>query len=154
MEIDSLTNIIMPPKSVQMTIIGDESRMTRESEVSRAWIAPGVKLSKYRIHLRSFRNATDYESKAVMGFLTTSLQDELDGIGASSGEQVDAIGLVYWAEEDRDKRRGVGIEMVFRDSSGKIIAELRHRIYESSPEAAAEEMVEAVTDFIEDHRVR
>jgi serine/threonine protein kinase len=136
------------------TIIVDASRMRRDAGVNLAWISPGIKLSRYRIRVRGYENATPYSSPQVLQYLMPTLQEELEGISRPSDPALFADGLIYWAEWRRGERRGLGVEMVFRDSSGSVVAELRHRIIENSPEDAAEEMVEAITDFVEDHRVR
>jgi serine/threonine-protein kinase len=153
-EPDSLTTVIMPANTFQRSIIRDDSRLTKESNVNRAWIKEGLKLSQYRIRIRAFRNATDHESPEMMQSLSDVLQEELDGVSEEDSDVLTADGLVVWAENRKGQRRGVEIEMVFRDSAGKVVAELRHRIIENSPEDAAQEMVEAITDFVEDHRIR
>ena len=114
--------------------------------VDWAAIRPGVKLSDYKIKVGKFRDLTGNAPPEVYKHLNYTLQEEMDGIAGGAGN-LSTQSAIYFAT------KGIGIEMIFRDSSGRVVAKMRHLI-RGKPGNAAEEMVEAVTDFVEDHPVQ
>ena len=45
------------------------------------------------------------------------------------------------------------IGRIFRDESGQVVAKLRDFVRDYPPDDAAEEILEQITDFVEDHPV-
>lgn len=133
-------------------IIRDYSDMWAGTDVDWASVARGVKLSQYTIKVGRFRNLTRYESREMRNTLEVTLQEEFDGIAGPKGTLTTQNAIV-WASNSEDGERGLGIEMIFRDSSGQVIAKLRNFVRGETPENAAEEMLEQVTDFVEDHQI-
>lgn len=114
-------------------------------------VAPKIHLAKHRIRINSFRNASGLESEQMMKYLRSDLQralDELEGTAAP----LTADGIVYWASNE-GRRRGAAIEMIFRDSSGRVVAKLRDQHPEGTAEDAAQELVDIVAEFVEDHTI-
>jgi serine/threonine-protein kinase len=141
-----------PPPATLITNVG---RMRKGDGVDLAWVAQGVRLAYHRIEVASFRNRTDVNDPAMMRWLTDSLQEELDGVTEEATEgALRLYGAVVWAADRPARRRGVEVQVSFRDSSGRPVAEMQHRIYENNPEDAAQEMAEAIAEFVEDHEVR
>jgi hypothetical protein len=71
--------------------------------------------------------------------------------GASNGA-LRTENAIYWAENDMSvKPRGIGVEMLFRDEEGNVVAMLRHLVRENNAADAAEEVAEAVAEFVEDN---
>lgn len=134
-------------------IIQNHEDMIAGGEVNWFAIAPNVRLAEHKIRVNSVRNFSSVREGKFISMLKDDLQTYLDEVTTSSKGTITADLGIYWAEDDRKKKRGVGVEAVFRDSSGKVVAKLRHLIRENSPEDAAEEMVEAIGDFVEDHEV-
>lgn len=133
-------------------IVPDYNALTQGSSVQWIWVAPGVELVNHSIRVGRWRNFTAYEKPEIVPeYLTANMQEEIDGV-VSGGPTLTAEGAIVWAGTDRKKKRGMTIEMIFRDAAGAIVAMLRHRIHENAPEDAAEEMPEAVAEFIESNR--
>ena len=134
-------------------IIQSHDDMIAGSEVNWFALAPRVQLSEHKIRVGSVRNLSSVQNQRIVAMLKNDLQTYLDEVTEpSKGALTTDLGI-YWAEDDADKKRGVGVEAVFRDGSGNVVAKLRHAIRENSPEDAMEEMIEAIGDFVEDHDV-
>ncbi|MGK2857652.1 MAG: serine/threonine protein kinase [Thermoanaerobaculia bacterium] len=133
-------------------IIRDYSDMWAGTDVDWASVARGVKLSQYKILVGRFRNLTRYDSPELRKMLEVTLQEEFDGIAGPKGTLTTQNAIV-WASNSEDGQKGLGIEMIFRDSSGQVIAKLRNFVRDYPPEEAAEEMLEQLTDFVEDHQI-
>ena len=135
----------------QRGFLPDYSALTRYDHVEWGWIAPGVQLSEYQIHVSPFRNATTVEDPEVRKYLDVNLQQLLNGVTTGAAGRLEADGLIWWAAQYPARPRGVGIEMIFRDSSGRVVAMIRHLIRENTPGDAAQEMADAVQEFVEDN---
>lgn len=133
-------------------IIRDYSDMWAGTDVDWASVARGVKLSDYAIKVGPFRNLTRYNSPALKRTLEVTLQEEFDGIAGKKGTLLTQNAII-WASDAEDGQKGLGIEMIFRDPSGKVIAKLRNFVRDYPPDDAAEEMLEQLTDFVEDHQI-
>ncbi len=131
-------------------IIRDYSDMWSRGGCDWASVARGVYLADYAIEISTFRNLTSVDNEDIRYWLEELLQEELDGIAGEKGT-VTTENVIYWASDEGDS--GIGIEMIFRTSSGRVLAKIRHEINEDSAADAAEEMAEVVADFIEDHEV-
>ena len=144
-------------------IIQDYSDMNEDGDIEFAWIAPGTRLSTYRFKAGKFEN------------LSTSVDDDMEAVvqtmlpralakAARAGDAAPELTVdsaIYWAQRaNRAKmwipyagghlaQAGVGIELVFRDASGKIVAKIRHSGREGDAlEAAAEELVDDVAGYV------
>ncbi|MBI2214486.1 MAG: serine/threonine protein kinase [Acidobacteria bacterium] len=133
-------------------IIRNYDDMWAGTDVDWASVARGVKLSQYAIKVGPFRNMTRYNSSALKRTLEVTLQDEFDGIAGSKGTLLTQNAII-WASDAEDGPTGLGIEMIFRDPSGRVVAKLRNFVRDYPPDDAAEEMLEQLTDFVEDHPV-
>lgn len=132
-------------------IIQSYDDMIAGDDVDWFAVAPNLHLAEHKIRIRSFRNASGLDSDEMMNYLRSDLQTALDELGGT-GATLSADGIVYWASNE-GRQRGIAIEMVFRDASGRVVAKLRDHHPEGSAEDAAEEIVGAVTDFVEDHTI-
>ena len=131
-------------------IIRDYSDMWSRGGLDWVSIAKGVELSNYRIKVSPFRNMTQFKDDAMMNYLNVVLQEELDDI-AGSDDTLTTENALFWAQER--PKFAVGIEMIFRDASGRVVAKIRHTHDEDSLEDAAQEMVDYIVEFVEDHDV-
>ena len=133
-------------------IIPDYGAMTRGRHVQWLWVAPDVRLRDHAVHIGQFRNTTAVDDPEVNRFLHEVAQDWVNAISNPDGPPLRTEGVIWWAAKQPARPRGIGIEMIFRDAEGRIVAMLRHRIRENTPADAAEEMAEAIQDFVEDGR--
>jgi tRNA A-37 threonylcarbamoyl transferase component Bud32 len=131
-------------------IILDYSDMWSRGGVDWAALAQGIRLADHRIRVSEFRNLTAFDDPAMMRYLNRVLQDQLDDVTGTK-ETLTTENAIFWAQEK--PRHGIGIEMVFRDSSGRTVAKIRHTHFEDSLEDAAQEMVDYIVEFVEDHEV-
>ncbi len=119
-------------------------------------VAPGVRLSNYNIRVGRFRNLGSSNSAAMLNYLNEVLPKNLAELAAderASGGTLTTENAIYWASDEKGGKRGVGVEMIFRDASGRLMAKFRHRIFENSAEDGAQEMVDAIAEFVQDHPV-
>jgi len=140
-------------EGVSRSLIQNHDDMIAGGVVNWFALAPRVRLAEHKIRVNSVRNFTSYQNAQLVSTLKNDLQIYLDSVTEPSKGTLTADLGIYWAGHGSDKKRGVGVEAVFRDGSGAIVAKARHLIRENSPEDAMEEMVEAIGDFVEDHDV-
>jgi serine/threonine protein kinase len=131
--------------------IPDYGALTAGEAVNWSWVAPSVTLANYKIQVGRYRNPTGVSSDGMMDWLTDQMQREIDDVTSGSRGTLTTEGYVYWAASE-GRKRGVAIEMLFRDGSGRIVAMMRHRINENSLEDAAQEMADAVVEFVEENK--
>jgi hypothetical protein len=137
----------------QKGFIGNYGDMVADpnENVEWAWVAPGVKLSDHKIRIGSFRNLTSATNPALAKNLEVALQSDINELTEdATGSLLTTEGVIYWAESSQSKKRGVGVEMVFKDPSGRIVAKIRHHAIKRSLEAGAEEVEGNVYDFVKD----
>lgn len=138
--------------SFRAGVIPDYEVLTKGNGVNWLWTAPGFRFVQHKIRIGAFRNVTAYDSPQLHANLGDAFQEQVDSVTEDAkGETLTTENAIVWTETSRGKKRGMGVEMVFRDGKGNIVAMLRHMERESSPEAASEEVVEAVVDFIEEN---
>jgi hypothetical protein len=146
-------------------IIEDYSDMVEGDGVEWVYLAPGVKLSDYTIKITGWKNKSEVGAKSMMNALDESFKEQIDqrlGKGKKGTLLVD--GGVYWAERASEGKRwipyaghhlaqaGIGVELVFRESNGNIVAKIRHSTREGNRlESAAEEVADDVVKFLEDN---
>lgn len=144
-------------------IIQDYGDMKEDGDIEWTWVAPGTRLASFRFAPGKFEN------------LSTSVDDDMEEVvekvlpralakasRAADGAPVLTVdSAIYWAQRaNRAKvwipyagmhlaQAGVGIELVFRDASGGIVAKVRHSGREGEAlEAAAQELVEDIAGWI------
>lgn len=146
-------------------IIEDYEDMVEGDGVEWAYIAPGVKLSSYKIKIGKFKNMSEVSSRKMVEALEEGFDEAFDRAGMKGGSgTLTTTNAVYWAERASEGKRwipyagghlaqaGVGVEMIFKDSSGKIVAKIRHSARQGSdPDEAADEVVDELANFIAEH---
>ncbi|HEX7341666.1 MAG TPA: hypothetical protein VF269_05260 [Rhodanobacteraceae bacterium] len=147
-------------------IITNYGNMQEGSDVQWYWIAPGAKLSSYRCKVGTVKNLTTIVDHGLRDTLKSDVPAVFnrDCSSAKGAKSLTVDVGVYWAERaNRHKawipfagahlaQAGVGIEMVFHDASGKIIAKLRDSGREGSKLGeAADDVLDDISKFIHDH---
>lgn len=146
-------------------IIEDYSDLVEGDGVEWAYIAPGVKLNDYTIRIGEVKNVSDITNRSMLETAEETFADALRRKGNDGRKgTLTAETAVYWAERQSAGKRwipyagahlsqaGVGIEMILRDSSGKIVAKIRHSGRQGSElDYAAEEVADEIIDFIADN---
>ena len=149
-------------------VITDYSDMEGGDQVEWMWIAPGVKLSDYRIDVSEFENLSKVNDTRMLDTLNDGMQTALTRIEKQrKGEPKGTLRTetaVFWAERASQGKRwipyagghlaqaGCGIEIVFKDEDGKIVAKIRHSGREGGqPSDAAWELIDEVADFVFNH---
>jgi len=131
-------------------VIKDYGDMWSGGGCDWASVRAGVRLTDYAISISPFRNLTDVHDEQLRYWLEERLQGDLDELAGEAG-RVTTDNVIFSAVEGRHAM--VGVEMIFRDSSGQVIAKLRHTMEEGSVADAAEDLEEVIADFVEDHDV-
>ncbi len=141
-------------------IIEDYSNM-EHGDLEWVWIAPGIRISDYKVDIGEFENLSEAYDGDMMETLNEGMRKAFTKM--SSGEKKGTLttqNAVYWAERGNSAKRwipfagshvaqaGLGIEMVFRDADGKIVAKLRHSGREGDRLSdAAWELTDEVADW-------
>ena len=149
-------------------IIEDYSDMSEGVDVEWQWVKPGFKIGDYNIDVAEFQNLSDINDNELVESATHQAREAFERLARQ--RQGDAKGslatenAIFWAERpSRGKRwipyagahlaqAGCGIEMIFRDSEGNIVAKLRHSGREGgSPAEAAIELMDEIFVFVRDN---
>lgn len=145
-------------------IIQDYSDMQQGDPVQWVWIAPGTRLSAHSFRVGKPRNLTTSVDADMEDALARNLPRTLDRAGASGGAPLQVEAAIYWVHRANRARSwipyagmhlaqaGVGVELVFRDSSGAIVAKMRHSGREGEAlESAVNELIDEIGDFVRAH---
>lgn len=141
-------------------IIEDYSDM-EHGDLEWVWVAPGIRISDYRIDVGEFENLSEAYDGNMMDTLNEGMQKAFGKM--SSGDKKGTLSTqnaVYWAERASNAKRwipfagshvaqaGLGVEMVFRDSEGNIVAKVRHSGREGERLSdAAWELIDEIADW-------
>lgn len=141
-------------------IIEDYSDMVH-GDLEWIWVAPGVRISDYQIDVAEFENLSEAYDGDLMDTLNQGMVKAFQRM--STGEKKGTLttqNAVYWADRSNSAKRwipfagshvaqaGIGIEMVFRDAEGNVVAKLRHSGREGSRLSdAAWELIDEVADW-------
>ena len=146
-------------------IIEDYSDLVEGDGVEWVYLAPGVSLNDYTIRIGEIKNVSDITNRSMLEAAEDTFAAALRRKGNDGRKgTLTAETAVYWAERASAGKRwipyagahlaqsGVGIEMILRDSSGKIVAKIRHSGRQGDDlEDAAEEVADEIVDFISDN---
>lgn len=131
------------------------------------WIAPGVQLSTYRFELGDVENLTLLVDEDMDQILHSGFPKVLQRAGSrdDAAPMLHIDAAVFWAERaNRSKwwvpyagghlaQAGVGIEMIFRDGAGNVVAKMRHSGREGDElGSATQELVDEIAGFIHAQR--
>ncbi len=144
-------------------IIKDYSDMKETDEIEWIWIAPGVRLSEHQFKVEPFENLTVMTDSSMEEVFEDALPRTLKRAGSKveTAEVLVVQGAIYWAQRASSSKRwipyvgghlgqaGLGIELVFKNPAGDIVAKIRHSGREGDElESAAEELVDDVVRFV------
>jgi len=144
-------------------VIEDYSNMHAGKYLEWEWIAPGVRLMDYKIDVGAFENMSKVNDERMLDTLDDGFRKAFQRLAKKAGDKgtLSTENAVYWAERASSAKRwipyagdhlaqaGCGIEMVFRDADGKIVAKIRHSGREGGqPRDAAWELIDEVADFV------
>lgn len=147
-------------------IISDYSNMGPIGEIEYAWIKPGVKLSDYRFNLQSFENLTIVVDPGMEETFNKVFPKQLSRGGSreAAAPVLNVKGAVYWVERANAAKiwipfagghmaqAGVGIELVFTNGAGEVVAKIRQSGREGRElKAAALGLSDDVARFVRDH---
>lgn len=145
-------------------IIADYSAMHAGDDIEWVWVAAGKQLHNHRFEAAPVRNLTAFDDDDAEDVLNSRLGKVLNKVGSADAAadvlQVDAA--IYWAQRSSTKKlwipyagghlaqAGLGIELVFKDASGAIVAQIRHSGREGDKlKDAAEELLEDLRRFVQ-----
>lgn len=144
-------------------IIQDYGDMKEDGDIEWTWVAPGVRLASFRFAAGEFENLSTSVDEDMEEVIRKVLPRALARAGKAdeSAPLLTVDSAIYWAQRANMAKMwipyagghlaqaGVGIELVFRDASGKVVAKVRHSGREGNElEAAAEELVDDVAGWI------
>ena len=138
----------------QRGIIKNYEDMYSGSPANWAAVAPGVKLSTFKIVVGRLLNLSGLERPEITAAFPAGLQTAIDEeVGTKGTVVVNAQVAVVAAVDDDKQGHAIVVEMIFRDPQGKILAKLHHRTEGRDFEGAVEDMVTELTEFVADHPV-
>lgn len=133
------------PPADSKPVIGDYTKLRRGQSVEWVFVAPKVDLSKFNIQISKFDDRSTLRSPKVQSTLEAGLIASFRG-RESSAKTLTTRNAIYWARSGA-KDEGLGIEMIFLDSTGSVVAMLRHSVKGSPPEEAARRAASSVAEF-------
>jgi serine/threonine-protein kinase len=136
----------------QRGIIRNYEDMYSGSPANWAAVAPGVKLSTFKVVVGRLQNLSGLDRPQIQAAFPGGLQVAIDEeVGAKSTAIVNAQIAVVAAVDDDKQGHSIVVEMIFRDALGKTLAKLHHRTEGRDFDGAVEDMVTELTDFVADH---
>ncbi|HEX9981729.1 MAG TPA: hypothetical protein VGF69_00565 [Thermoanaerobaculia bacterium] len=147
-------------------IIDDYEDLVAGEDIEWLWVKDGVKLSDYKFKLSGkFVNKSEINDKSMMSTFNENFDEVVNSRNEKAAKGTLTVdGGVYWAERmSRGKmwipyagghlaQAGAGIELVFKDSKGNVVAKMRHSGRQGDkPEEAAEELLDDVANYVADH---
>jgi serine/threonine-protein kinase len=138
----------------QRGIIKNYEDMYSGSPANWAAIAPGAKLSTFKVVVGRPQNLSGLERPQIDAAFPAGLQTAIDEeVGTKGTVIVNAQIAVVAAVDDDKQGHSIVVEMIFRDPQGKVLAKLHHRTEGRGFDGAVEDMVTELTDFVADHPV-
>ncbi len=138
----------------QRGIIKNYEDMYSGSPATWAAVAPGVKLSTFKIGVGRLLNLSGLDRPQIAAAFPAGLQTSIDGeVGTKGTVVVNAQIAVVAAVDDDKQGHAIVVEMIFHDPQGKVLAKLHHRTEGRDFDGAVEDMVSELTDFVVDHPV-
>ncbi len=145
-------------------IIGDYTGMVEGDGLDWVWVDPSVKLSDYKIRINSVKNISEVSSKSIGLTLEETFESAMDRRGKGTKGTLTSETAVYWAERASQGKKwipyagghlaqaGVGVEVILRDSKGKIVAKIRHAGRQGEKvDEAAEEVADDLASYFTEH---
>lgn len=144
-------------------IIDDYSDMKESDDIEWVWVDPGVKLHDYQYKIEPFENLTVLTDRKMDEVFEDTLPRTLARAGAKddAAPVLTVEGAIFWAERaNRSKwwipyagmhlaQAGIGIEVIFKNEKGEVVAKIRHSGREGDDlENAAEELVDDLARFV------
>lgn len=150
-------------KEFKKGIIGDYADLQKDRDVEWAWIDRGVTLSSHKVNIESFEDATDDMGKSQLSAIKAIFKDNMEKLKGSKGALKADISVYEVQKYSPGKawipfagghqmQAGLGVEMVLKDKSGKIVAKFRHFAREGiTVESAAEEVSDDLRKYLAKH---
>lgn len=146
-------------KEFKPGILAEYSDLEKARNVEWAWVAKDVKLSDSKIEISSFDDASDELGKGQINSVKAILRDSLERSKGKQTLTVEASAYEYqkfspgkaWIPYAGGSlmQAGIGVELLFKDKSGKTVAKIRHFARSGSMvENAAQEFSDDVRKFI------
>jgi hypothetical protein len=145
-------------------IIEDYSDMVEGDGVEWVYLAPGVKLSDYKLDVGTIKNKSEIGAKSMINALKDALEEGSEHRLSGKKGALKAETAIYWAERSSEGKRwipyagfhlaqaGIGVEMILRSSSGDVVAKIRTSSREGDRlEGAAEEVADDILSYMEDN---
>lgn len=120
-------------------IISDYSNMSPMGEIEYAWVKPGTSLNDYKFKVAPIENLTVIVDEGMEDTFKTLFPKQLNRGGSrdANAPVLDVKGAIYWVERANAAKAwipfggmhmaqsGVGIELVFSNAAGEVVAKIR-----------------------------
>lgn len=147
-------------KDFKKGILSDYNDLNETRDVNWAWIASGTNLADHKISIESFEDATDEVGKNQLSSIKAIFQDTLERVKGSKGALTAKISIHEVQKYSPGKawipfagghqmQAGVGVEVLLKDKSGKVVGKIRHFARNGVAfETAAQESADDIRKFI------
>lgn len=143
-------------------VIEDYSDMKEGGDISWVWIDPNVKLAGNKIKISSFVNKSSMRKKSLTTTVDKIFNDAFGDIETNGNKGTLTTNCAIYMAELANMSKvwipfvgmhkaqaGIGVEMVFMNNKGKVVAKIRHTAREGLEiEKAAEEAADDIVKFI------
>lgn len=150
-------------KDFKKGIIDDYADLQKDRDVEWVWLERGVSLSSHKVSIESFEDATDDMGKSQLSAIKAIFKDNMEKLKGGKGTFKADVSIYEVQKYSPGKawipfagghqmQAGLGVEMVLKDKSGKIVAKFRHFAREGiTIESAAEEVSDDLRKYLAKH---
>lgn len=150
-------------KEFKKGIIGDYADLQKDRDIEWVWLERGVSLSSHKVNIENFEDATDDMGKSQLSAIKAIFKDNMEKLKGPKGTLKADISIYEVQKYSPGKawipfagghqmQAGMGVEMILKDKSGKIVAKFRHFAREGiTIEAAAEEVSDDLRKYLAKH---
>jgi hypothetical protein len=147
-------------KNFKKGIFSDYSDLEKGKDIDWVWVKKGFNLSDYKVIIESFEDSSDELGKTSLGGIKGIFSDDLERLKGSKGT-LKADFNVYEVQKfspgkawipfagGHQMQAGVGVEILFKDKGGEVIAKIRHFARNGTTnETAAQEVASNIKKYI------
>lgn len=150
-------------KDFRKGCITDYTDMEEGGDIKWVWVSPDVKLSEYRVVIKSFSDVSDEVKSTLLAEMKKLFLETFEKNRQATGS-LDAEVCIYEVQKfsagkawipfagGHKMQAGVGAEMILRTKDKKIVAKFRHFAREGAQiEQAAEEVADDLKKYMSKH---
>ncbi len=150
-------------KDFKKGCISDYSDLEEGEDISWVWVAPGIKLTDYKVVITSFDDISEELKKTQLKEMKELFKETFETLKGTKGT-LNATVCIYEIQKfsagkawipfagGHQMQAGLGAEVILKTSDNKVVAKFRHFAREGAQvEQAAEEVADDLKKFIKEN---